>query len=302
MNSSPTTVDQDATAPRQRLQLSTFDQVASLLISVLILLGTAVLAMVLIVMTTRKTVATPTVPVVFAEEGYGRGDHEAGTARDATNSPQIEELDEFFPPQMSEPIESVATVISADVASLDTLDQQLATIGTGGGTGTGRGDSRPPGPLGEGSSDVVPRWERWQVRFASADLDSYARQLDFFKIELAAIGGGKDTVDYAAAVSQPKPLHRTGASANEKRLYMTWRSGELVEADKALLAKAGVDTVGRVVLQLYPPETEAALAALEQKQAGTKSLKSIKRTVFGIRGRTNNYEFYVISQEYRTTP
>lgn len=290
----------DALLPEKRLKLSTYEQVASLLVSLLILVGTAVLALVLILMTSRKTVPTPTVPIVFAEEGYGRGDHEAGTARDATNSPQIEELDEFFPPQMSEPIEAVTTVVASDVVSLDNLDAQLASISTGG-TGTGRGDSRPPGPLGEGSSDVVPRWERWQVRFASADLEAYARQLDFFQIELAAIGGGRDTVDYAAKLSQPQPLRRSGPSASEKRLYMTWRSGELVEADKSLLAKAGIDTVGRVVLQLYPPETEALLAGLEQKQAGNRNLKDIKRTVFGIRGGAGKYEFFVIAQDYRAS-
>lgn len=290
----------DAWLPEKRLKLSTYEQVASLLVSLLILVGTAVLALVLILMTSRKAVPTPTVPIVFAEEGYGRGDHEAGTARDATNSPQIEELDEFFPPQMNEPIEAVTTVVASDVVSLDNLDAQLASISTSG-TGTGRGDSRPPGPLGEGSSDVVPRWERWQVRFASADLEAYARQLDFFKIELAAIGGGRDTVDYAAKLSQPQPLRRSGPSASEKRLYMTWRSGELVEADKSLLAKAGIDTVGRVVLQLYPPETEALLAGLEQKQAGNRSLKDIKRTVFGIRGGAGKYEFFVIAQDYRAS-
>jgi hypothetical protein len=80
---------------------------------------------------------------------------------------------------------------------------------------------------------------------------------------------------------------------------MTWRSGELIEADKSLLAKAGVDTVGRVVLQLYSPQTEAELAGLEQKQLGMRPLKDIKRTVFGIRNKPGGYEFYVISQEYR---
>ena len=83
---------------------------------------------------------------------------------------------------------------------------------------------------------------------------------------------------------------------------MTWRTGELIEADKSLLAKAGIDTVGRVVLQLYSPETEALLAGLEQKQAGTRSLKDIKRTVFGVRGQANSYEFFVISQEFRFIP
>ena len=82
---------------------------------------------------------------------------------------------------------------------------------------------------------------------------------------------------------------------------MTWRTGELIEADKQLLAKGGIDTNNRVILQFYSPETEAILAGLEQKQAGTRNLKEIKRTVFGVRGGPQ-FEFYVVSQEYRDAP
>jgi hypothetical protein len=192
-------------------------------------------------------------------------------------------------------MDSVTTVISTDLTILDNFESRMPTVGTG----TGKGDSRPPGPLGEGNADVVPRWERWQVRFASADIKAYAQQLDFFRIELAAIGGGKDTVDYASNLSQPNPTRRTGNSADEKRLYMTWRSGELIEAYKSLLAKAGIDTAGRVVLQLYAPDTEAVLAGLEQQKLGMRQIRDIKRTVFGIRSKPGGYEFYVISQEYR---
>src|SRR5690606_17773147 len=113
------------------------------------------------------------------------------------------------------------------------------------------------------------------------------KQLDHFKIELAALGGGKTTVDYASKLSSPNPVRRSGKSEDEKRLYMTWRTGELIEADRQLLARAGVDTVGRVILQFYPPEAEAILADLEQKQAGDRDLREIKRTVFGVRGSAN---------------
>ncbi|HTN75133.1 MAG TPA: hypothetical protein VL096_07800 [Pirellulaceae bacterium] len=280
-----------------RLGPTTYDNVASLIIALLILLGGAVFAMLIIVLTMRAINTPKSVPVSFVEEASGRGDHEAGSARDEKNS-QVDEFDEFMPPPMDAAIQSVSDVISADLTVLESLDDQLVTSGTG----QGKGDSRKAGPLGEGNDDIVPRWERWQVRFASADAESYARQLDFFGIELAAMGGGKPNVDYVAGVSQPIPRRRSGPSDAEKRLYMTWRTGELIEADKQLLAKAGVDTVGRLVLQFYSPETENVLGALEQKQLGMRTLKEIKRTVFGVKGTADKYEFYVISQEYRYAP
>jgi hypothetical protein len=280
-----------------RLRVSPYERVASLIIAALILLGAAVLAMFIIVITMRAIGHQKAVPVTFIDEPYGRGDHDAGTARDAENS-QVDELDEFFPPELDQNIQVMNDIISADLTTLETMDDQLANFGSN----KGQGDSRAAGPLGEGDANVVPRWERWQVRFASADVESYAQQLDFFKIELAALGGGKSTVDYATNLSLARPTRRTGPSESEQRLYMTWRSGELIEADKQLLAKAGIDTANRVVLQFYPPETEAALAALEQQAAGTRDLKEIKRTVFGVKGTGGKYEFYVMSQEFRFVP
>ncbi len=281
-----------------QLGVTTYEKVSSLLVALLIILGATVAAMFIVVVTMRALAAThQPVTVTIAEEGLGRGDHEAGIARDAKNT-QVDDLDEFFPPEMTEPIDALSTVISADMTVLESLDDPLSTFGTG----TGQGDSRPAGPPGEGDGDVVPRWERWQVRFASADLTAYAKQLDFFKIELAAMGGGKELVDYAAQLSQPQPSRRSGNSAEEKRLYMTWRSGEMIEADKALLTSAGIDINGRVILQLYPPQTETLLAELEQKQLGMRALKDVRRTVFGIREQAQTYEFYVIAQEYRFVP
>jgi hypothetical protein len=292
----PSTPHQAEAAPTQ-LRVTTYDRVASLLVSLLILLGAAVVAMLIVVLTMRAVRTQQVAPIVAIEEGSGRGDHEAGSARDEKNT-QVDELDEFFPPQIDAAVQAVSDVVAADITVLDSLDDQLITAGSG----QGQGDSRRAGPEGEGNEDIVPRWERWQIRFASADVNVYSQQLDFFGIELAAMGGGKKTVDYATRVAQAKPATRAGASEQEKRLYMTWRSGEMIEADKQLLAKAGIDTSGRVVLQFYPPAIEAILAALEQKQLGNRSLKEVKRTSFGVRGVKDNYEFYVISQEYRFTP
>lgn len=280
------------------LRVSAYDRVASLLVSLLILLGGSVLAMLAIAISLREGPKPQVIaPITVIEEGYGRGDHEAGTARDEKNR-QVDEIDEFFPPQIDDSVQAVSQVVATDITLLESLDDQVVSSGTG----TGRGDSRRPGPLGEGGEVVVPRWERWQIRFNSANMDEYASQLDFFGIELAAMGGGKPTVDYALKLLQDQPQRRSGASDQEKRLYMTWRSGEMIQADKQLLAKAGIDTTNRLVLQFYPPATETLLAGLEQQRLGNHTLRDVKRTSFGVRGTKGNYEFYVIAQEYRFVP
>ncbi len=151
-------------------------------------------------------------------------------------------------------------------------------------SGTGKGDSRPPGPEGEGD-DIIPRWERWELRFNARDLKSYASQLEFFKIELAAIGAGHTQVDYVSNLTG-SPQKRSGSGEEEKRLYfMNRREGPLLKYETSLLAKGGVPMNGRLVLKLIPKDLEDRLALLEKEYAVKKrgkdvTTKELAKTVF----------------------
>ena len=85
----------------------------------------------------------------------------------------------------------------------------------------------------------------------------YARQLDFFKIELGVLQPDNKII-YVFNLTKPKPDTRTvsNPSLNEKRYYLTWRTGEMQQADRDLLAKAGVDSGDRLILKFLPPEVE----------------------------------------------
>jgi hypothetical protein len=165
------------------------------------------------------------------------------------------------------------------------------TSGKGGGGGDGRGTGRGRG----GPKENIPRPQRWVIRFDGGNLKIYAKQLDFFKIELAAIGKD-DLVHYAFNLAKPKPDSRTGSPDEEKRLYMTWRSGPLQEADRTLLTRAGIDLSGRVIMQFYPAEVEQALARLERDYAAGKDVNDIRRTNFDVRQEGNQFQFVVTGQ------
>ncbi len=81
---------------------------------------------------------------------------------------------------------------------------------------------------------------------------------------------------------------------------MTWRNGALQEADLELLARAGVNTSGRIIMQLYPKEVEDQLAVLERDRSRGRDVKEILKTVFTVRGRGGSYTFEVTDQFYRT--
>jgi hypothetical protein len=234
--------------------------------------------------------------VKLVENIAGRGDHAAGFARDL-EAPGMEEMPELTEPQLEATLEAVTETVSSVAASVDVLDTPSMATGKGEG---GLGDSRPPGPLGEGEN-IIPRWERWEVRWSATSVDAYAQQLDFFKIELAA-AGGSPTIDYASNLARPTPTRRSGPPDQEKRLYMTWRSGTLEAFDRTLLARAGINAQGRILLQFYPEEVEDQLAWMEMQNGGGRSVKEFLRTVFGVRSVRGGYEFHILEQRFRGAP
>ena len=135
----------------------------------------------------------------------------------------------------------------------------------------------------------------WELGFLKGiTKEKYARQLDFFGIELAVVMPNNKLV-YIRKFSKSKPEKHTGRADQEKRFYLTWRSGDLGRADAELLERAGVKPGDRVVLKILPAEVEAKLAELEKEHAGD-DWGNVSETQFGIRPAGDGYEFYVVEQ------
>ena len=267
-----------------------------MLIAVLLFLGVVTLLMFGIWLSSRFFRIRPAVPVRVLEDvgGGGSGNSMAGGEREL-EEPAPEELQEVETP-LTEQLDAISNVVTAEAALLDSLEGDSSF---GRGEGSGSGDGRGIGPGGPGTSDGIPAWERWEVRMQATTLALYAQQLDYFKVELGVAGGGDPNVHYISNLSNAKPTVRVGTPKEETRLRFTHRSGQLREADRALAAKAGVNTDGRVVFQFYTPETYQALLTLENEHMGKRRIVEVLRTVFGVRGTAGRWEFYVISQEYR---
>ncbi|MCA9265664.1 MAG: hypothetical protein KDA60_17505 [Planctomycetales bacterium] len=279
-----------------KLGVSRYDFAAAWLVALLVLVGTAVLMLFIVVLTTRVWVTKEAIPVQLLEEPEGRGDAAQGYARDL-EEPGEEEAEDLSEPQLQETITALTDAISSQQATLDSLAGDARASSKG----SGAGDSRQAGPGGDGRN-IVPRWERWEVQFGSSTLNDYAAKLDFFHVELAAVGGGQNSIDYASHLSQKKPDHRVAQSGDdEKRLYFTWRHGPLRAADQELLKRAGADPSGRTILQLYPAEVENSMAILENNEIQKRgiSLERVKRTLFAITGNPGNYQMELVTLEER---
>ncbi len=267
------------------LKVSAHDRVSSFILAMLYLVGFVVILMFLLWMTTRASTATQQIEVEYIDELAG-GEPSLGDGRDF-EEPGLEDIQDLATPSAEQLLSAVTDVASSSSASADLMNGDSSQGGSG--------DRRL---AGEGGDASVPRWERWEVRFTSTSPTKYAEQLDSFGIELAAIGG-REEIDYASQLSDATPSVRTAKGSEEKRMYMSYRSGQLKEFDRQLLTRAGIQTQGRTLLQFYPRNVEAQLATLERRKAGGRPLREIRKTVFGLRKEGSGYRFEVLEQLYQ---
>ena len=295
-----------ASEPRAALRVSSYDRVASMLVALLILIGSSVTLMFLVWFSNRVHTSQVAVPVVIDELGTGEGGPAGGGGTDLDQPAANEVVQEtnLRQPELKETLSMVASAVQDradlldDPAMIDRANPGRGG-GTGGGIGTGRGAGIGPGTgtgAGGDGSRGPPR--RWELRFPRDNtLEAYAKQLDFFGIELGVLLPG-NKVQYAYNLSKAQPDQRTGAADQDKRYYLTWRRGELEQADRELLARAKVDCQDRLILKFLPVEIEKLLASLAKARAGN-SAAGVPTTVFGLRAEGNGYAFYVIEQTFR---
>lgn len=163
----------------------------------------------------------------------------------------------------------------------------------GSATGTGK---RPLG-FGPGNGGGVAAELRWFIRFADgSSLTEYARQLDFFGIELGAIMPDGRLAYISGVSGTPKVRYGTSGK-DEKRLYMKWDSGERRKADEKLFQKAGISVGKNVIFHFYPAQTEQLLVTLETNYA-KRNLRDIRRTYFVVNTKGSGFEFQITRQTY----
>jgi len=274
-----------------------------MLIASLIVIGFSVLVLLGIWLTGRLFLTQAPIAVDWLP-GEDRGDRAPGFGPDM-EEPGVEEMEELKEPQIEDTLNDVKHLVRSQTSVLAAIERNAAISPPGG----GQDDRGGIGPMvGKRVIDgVIPRYERWEIRFSTSGIETYARQLDFFKIELGAAGGGSPKVDYAYNFTKSKPDRRSGKPEDEDRLYMSWRkdSGPMAEFDRQLLTKAGIDTERRLVLQFYPKEIEDLLSNLEAQVArhcGHTDPRSFLKTVFGVRSDSTGYIFYIIDQYFRPAP
>jgi hypothetical protein len=283
------------------LKVSAYDRAASMVISLLVLVGAGVFCLLVGWLSSGIFHYQKVVPVVLEDlsgGGYENGVGTEGQHIEAPTESEIAAESDIVDEQTPDTISAVVDAATSSDAGFDRFDMQFARnegVRTGGRSeGTGK---HPAKGTGGGFGGGGPRENTWEVRFPPGNtVETYAKQLDFFGIELGIFGAADDVI-YINHLSQQKPDSRTGLRSAEGRKYMTWSRGDLDQADLELFKRAGVNTEGRRIFKFLPPETEAKLAALE-KQFKNRPSKDIRRTRFGVQPEGQGFAFHVIDQMY----
>lgn len=278
---------------RQALRVSRFDSVTSLFFALILFLGAFVGMMFIVWLLSGEPRPAPM--EILTEEPPGREDNPEGFERDF-EPPSNEEVEELLEPTIEDTIQAVTDAVSTVAATASNLTADNPV------SGEGKGDNRPPGPNGD--DDVIPRWERWEMKFNARGKKDYATQLDFYKIELAAFGGGGANVIESASNLASAPRKKVNTKPEtEKRIFFAWKlSNPLVQFDRALLSAAGISYSGRNVVRLIPADLENRLANYEKAYCESKGKNfpsSIAKTVFESVRAENGFDFQVVSQRYR---
>lgn len=290
-------VDHERQDERKKLKLSRFDSITSLFLALILFLGAFVFMMFVIWLLSGEPKPVALAPII--ENPPGRGENPEGFERDF-EPPGAEEVEDLMEPTLADTLEAVTDAASSVAASLTTTDTN-ATAST---QGTGQGDSRPPGPESEGD-DIIGRWERWELTFNAKGKSDYAKQLDFYNIQLAAFGGGgANVIEMASNLSGSPKKTVNNDPPSEERLYFSWKlSNPLLQFDRQLLAAAGIDYAGRNVIRFIPADLENRLAQMEKEYAESKDKEfpgSIAKTIFESSADGSGYTFSIVSQRYRT--
>ncbi|MBX7166478.1 MAG: hypothetical protein K1X74_09015 [Pirellulales bacterium] len=285
-----------ASAIPTAVRVTSYDRAASWLVALLVLSGTSFAFLLGAWLAGKPPMRPKPRPVEIPDVGGGSPTGIPGESMQI-DSPNKDEIAAETDLQQNELQDTLAMVVDAVATNQAAItDPSLSSdVEVGGPSGPSKGDGRAVG-LGYGNGEPgIPRAQRWEMRFAEgATLQDYARQLDYFKIELGAVGVNSE-VQYAFNLSASRPELRVGPAKDEQRLYMSWQQGSLKEADRALLARAGAALPGRQIVQFYPQDLENELAGLELAYRGREQ-GQIRKTIFGVRAAGDGYEFYVIEQ------
>ena len=283
-----------ANVPEPAMKVNSFDRLSAGMIAFVFGLILVVAGIVIWWLTTRPPRTQFLTPMEMVEVGG----EEDGSPDETLQLESPEDPTENPSPTDEVMEETELTELVEDVVELaDNATQQVNAIpvakpgNPGSAVGTGRAR------LGNGPGNAVPNEERWYIKYSDkTSVDEYAKQLDFFGIEMGALLPTGQLALLSNMSTSPKKATKSSGKG-EARLYMTWQAGNRKAADETLFKKIGVDVSNAILFHFYPKKTEQMLLQLEFDYKKRKA-SEIRRTYFVAAKKGSGFQFVVTKQTY----
>lgn len=275
-----------------RLQVSSYDRVASLLVALLYMIGIVVGAMVIIFLF-RQFNPEKAPPDLITINPAPRGEKPKGIADDI-EPPGLEDAPVLNEPELQETLKELSSALTSKTAMLS--DEVFHTAGQAA-QGSGLGSVDGTGNTTGGGGNAPPK----ELRFNPASDADYAAMLDFFGAELAVLDPRSNRIYYAKNLSAAQPQTRSEPYSPPDRFLFMARGAPLQPIEIRLARKARIMKAGATVITLWPQEVANNLYRLEQERMhanGRKTLEEIDKTFYRVEKQGRGYVFSVEDQTY----
>ncbi|MEZ6094622.1 MAG: hypothetical protein R3C03_10355 [Pirellulaceae bacterium] len=275
------------------VEVSKYDRLSALLSAALMIVGFLVSFLFLIWLTSiikfNRSLPTPYV----AEQPAG--DEKPEGVEDDILEPGVEEFPEVEVPQLAMALEAVTNALSSVRANMEHRSGDAAQMGKGRGLGSRNGGD------GTGSGDVVPEHKRWKIEYQASNVDTYAKMLSFFHIDVGLVYTLNNDIIRLVDPGGVANIVRTSRAAEKKSVYFAHEKAQLQRFDNALFKRKGVETRETFTVQFYPEPTKEILRQLEGAylQRIDRKLKEVQNTFFKVVPTPTGYEFVVTDIKYR---
>ena len=275
--------------------VSSFDKLSGALIASIALFGFLAAILFLIWLTTAFNFGRDAEPIVPFLDSYG--DEKPEGYEDDVLEPGVEEFPEVEEPVLKDALESVTDALSSVSASLEAIDGDSPVVGSGSGAGSIDGGE------GSGDADVVPEHRRWKIEYAADNIEVYADQLSFFRIDIGVVSiDSNEIIRIVDPGGESRTVVSDRARENKARsLFFGHTKKKLKRWDQRLVSQAGVELVGKDFGQFYPNDTRGLLRSVEAEylKSQNKTVPDVGKTFFKIVPSGNGFSFAVSSMQFR---
>lgn len=273
--------------------VSRYDIVNGALVSSIALVGFLTTMLFMIWLTTVLEFRSESTQLVAYEQPYG--DEKPEGYEDDILEPGVEEFPEVEEPVLKDALEAVTDAVSSVRANLEAVDGDSEVMGSGRGRGSINGGD------GTGGGDVIPEYKRWKIEYKSSDINTYAKQLSFFNIDIGAVSINSNDIDRIRDAGGRMQVIASDKAKERKSIFFAHEKRKLQQWDAKLVRRAGASMEGRNTVQFYPESTRAILRQVEGEylRQVARTLPEVQRTYFQIEESGGGFKFKVNSIEFR---